>query len=205
MTQIRQLVRALVVIYYKLVHQVTVEGLDKLPERGPYVVAANHISNHDPVVLAAFVDDSIRFMAKEELFRVPVLGNVVRRLAAFPVRRQGIGIGGVRCAIRLLRAGDVVGIFPEGTRNRTDQFLSWKPGVGFVAVRADFAPIVPIAICAKPRRFVRAFHVVVGEPIVPTDGDYRLLTEQLREAVERLASSAVLQGDPLVAQPEHCD
>ena len=102
------------------IHRVSVRGLEKLPFCGPYIVASNHISTHDPILLAAFLNENIKFMAKEELFRVPVVRSIVKRLDAFPVHRNGIGIGAIRHAIRLLNMGQTVGIFPEGTRNRDE-------------------------------------------------------------------------------------
>ncbi len=72
MISVRLFLKCVVQLYYKVFHRVSVRGLEKLPVCGPYIVASNHISNHDPILLAAFLNHNIKFMAKEELFRVPV-------------------------------------------------------------------------------------------------------------------------------------
>jgi 1-acyl-sn-glycerol-3-phosphate acyltransferase len=189
MISVRLFLKCVVQLYYKVSHRVSVRGLEKLPVCGPYIVASNHISNHDPILLAAFLNHNIKFMAKKELFRVPVLRSIVKRLDAFPVHRNGIGIGAIRHAIRLLNMGQTVGIFPEGTRNRDGRPIPYKPGVGFIATRSNCAVIVPVAICAQQRRFFRSFHIVVGDPITPLDSDYRLLTEHVMKAINGLKNS----------------
>jgi 1-acyl-sn-glycerol-3-phosphate acyltransferase len=178
-----------VCLFYRSFYRVRVYGLDRLPQRGPFIVAANHVTVHDPILLGAFLHPGIRFMAKAELFEVPGLGHVIRRFGAFPVRRQGIGIGAVRHAIRLLGKGQVVGIFPEGTRSRTGALLPAKPGVGFIAVRSG-VPIVPVAISFNPRRLFRRHFIVVGEPIHLTEAlytNYRLLSQRVMDRIGELA------------------
>lgn len=182
----RVLLKCVVQLYYTLFHGVTVQGIEKLPAYGPCIIASNHITNHDPILLGAFLNPAIHFMAKEELFRRPILRWIVKRLQAFPAKRSGIGIGAIRRAIRLLNMGEVVGIFPEGTRNRDKRQLPFKPGVGFIAIRSNSVPIVPIAISVQSHRFLRQFHIIVGDPIVSLDSDYRLLSEQIRIAIDRL-------------------
>ena len=189
MISVRLFLKCIVQLYYKVFHRVSVHGLEKLPVCSPYIVASNHISTHDPILLAAFLNHNIKFMAKEELFRVPVVRSIVKRLDAFPVHRNGIGIGAIRHAIRLLNMGQTVGIFPEGTRNRDGHQIPYKPGVGFIATRSNRAVIVPVAICAQQRGFFRPIHVVVGDPITPLDSDYRLLTEHVMKAINGLKSS----------------
>ena len=151
MTNKRLFLQPVAHLYYKAVHRTTAHGLDKLPDGGPYIVASNHVSNHDPILLGTFLNHRIRFMAKEELFRVPILRFIVNRLGAFPVRRGGIGIGPIRHALWLLNWGDVVGIFPEGTRIRGGRQPTAKSGVGFIATKANHVPIVPVAICVEQR------------------------------------------------------
>ena len=94
-------------LFYRTLYRIQVEGLAQLPQCGPFIVAANHVSLHDPVLIGTFLHPGTRFMAKAELFQVPGLGRVIRRFGAFPVLRQGIGIGGIRSALRLLSDNQV--------------------------------------------------------------------------------------------------
>jgi 1-acyl-sn-glycerol-3-phosphate acyltransferase len=205
MSSLRLLLKCAVQWYYKVFHGVSVHGLEKLPVKGPCILASNHISNHDPILLAAFLDHTIQFMAKEELFRIPVLRSVAKRVHAFPVNRKGIGIGAIRHAIRVLNTGETVGIFPEGTRNRDGRPIPYKPGVGFIATKTKRAVIVPIAICARKRRLLRQFHIVVGDPITPFDLNYRLLAERVRTTIEGLKSSVEFASTSYVIGQERME
>lgn len=175
-------------LFYRTLYRIHLEGLEQLPERGPFIVAANHVSLHDPVLIGTFLHPSTRFMAKAELFQVPGLGRVIRRFGAFPVLRQGIGIGGIRSALRLLNDNHVIGIFPEGTR-RQGVFLPAKPGVGFIAARSG-VPIVPVAIIFDPSRLFRRHFIVIGETIMvhkAFQDDYRLLSQRVMDQIGELA------------------
>ncbi len=112
------LIQMFVQAHYKFFYRVKVYGQEHVPTTVPDIMAANHMSAHDPILLAAFLHPGIHFMAKEELFRNPVLHRVVRWLGAFPVSRSGSCISAIRHSLRLLKNDKIVGIFPEGKRNR---------------------------------------------------------------------------------------
>lgn len=202
MINTRSFLKCIIQIYYKTSHGVTVNGGEKLPVCGPYIIASNHISNHDPILLGVFLNPTIKFMAKDELFRIPVLRSIVKKLNAFPVKRTGTGIGAIRYAILLLKMGEVVGIFPEGTRNRDGRQLPWKPGVGFIVTKANLVPIVPIAICARRAKLFRQFHIIVGEPIIPFHSDYRLLAQDVMQTIQNLKSSVELSSTSCIVGQE---
>ncbi|WP_067934702.1 lysophospholipid acyltransferase family protein [Alicyclobacillus kakegawensis] len=180
----------LVRLYYRVFYRVRIIGRHRLwrLQQGPLLVAGNHVSMNDPVLLSAFLSPSIRFMAKEELFRVPGVSWLIRRMGAFPVHRRGIGIGAIRTGLRILEQQGVVGIFPEGTRNRGQGLLPAKPGVGFLAVRTG-SVILPVAIALHPRWVFRRNYILIGRPIVvrPYErADYRALSRQVMAVVDDL-------------------
>jgi 1-acyl-sn-glycerol-3-phosphate acyltransferase len=141
-----------------------VVGGENVPRSGPLIVAANHISNFDPPLLGVALPRPISYMAKKELFAMPVLRQLLPHLYAFPVDRQAGGTAAVRAALRLLKEGRAVGIFPEGGRNVTGTNEE-KAGAAFLAA-ASGAPVVPAAIVGsrKLRPFARVT-VVFGEPM----------------------------------------
>lgn len=132
-----------------------VEGLDRLPERGGFVLAANHVSNVDPWPLGIPLHRRyhLRFMAKSELFWFP-LGLLLDSGGAFRVRRGEGDLEAIRTAVQLCRQGDVVVIFPEGTRRRKGLRKKHRPrphtGAARVALEAR-APLVPAAIRGTDR------------------------------------------------------
>ena len=141
-----------------------VVGAEKVPKTGPLIVAANHISNFDPPLLGVALPRPVAYMAKKELFAMPVLKQLIPRLHAYPVDREAGGTAALRASLRLLKEGRAVGIFPEGGRNVTGTNEE-KAGAAFLAA-ASGAPVVPAAIVGtrKLRPFGRVT-VVFGDPV----------------------------------------
>ncbi len=154
----------------RVICELTVEGRENVPARGPLILVSNHLSLADPPLLGAVFPRPIRFMAKEELFRTPILQWVVSGYRAFPVRRGEADRQALQTTLNLLKASEVVGVFPEGTRSRSDAMAQGQPGVALIALRSR-APIIPVAITGTehifrwPRRCLRpAVTVRIGQP-----------------------------------------
>lgn len=158
----------------RCIFRVKVEGGENLPDDGAFIVACNHLSDADPVILAASVKNrrQIRFMAKKELFKVPLLAQLVKALGAFPVDRGGADVGALKYSLSLLKNGEVVGIFPQGTRHPKvhPSGTSVRNGVGMLAKRSG-AMILPACIETKNFKlipFFRRTYVRFGTSYQPT-------------------------------------
>jgi len=146
-----------------------VEGAACVPTSGPVILACNHRSNVDPVLLASAVRRPVTFMAKAELFVGP-LRWILNAIEQFPVRRGGIDREALRDCATVLGRGGVLGLFPEGTRG-DGSFTSIHPGIAYVVVR-QHCPIVPVAIIGTERvrrRFgslpwASPVRIVIGTP-----------------------------------------
>lgn len=145
-------------------HAVCVEGRERLPE-GAAILCPNHTSLRDPVYLAVACGGEmpLRFMAKAELFRVPVVNRVVKSLGAYPVRRGEADMDSIRESMSILRTGGKLLIFPEGTRVTAGKDVEAKAGAAFLAAHTG-APLVPVRI-ENARTYFRPVRVVFGEPI----------------------------------------
>ncbi len=148
---------------YRFVHR------ENIPQSGPFVLCSNHISYIDPVYLALAVDGrQVYYMAKGELFRFRPFGWLLRHLGAFPVERGKGDSGAMEVGYDHLKRGQIMGIFPEGTRSKNGRLGRAKSGVAVIAVRAG-VPVVPAAIKVKNGK-VRPFRRAVIEfapPIQP--------------------------------------
>ena len=143
-------VRAIVLALLRPFVALTVEGLDQVPRTGGFLLVANHLHNADPILIQAALKRPVHFMAKEELFRVPLISTIARLAGSFPVNRQRPGRAAIRHARELLAHGIPVGMFPEGTRSKTGQLATAYPGAGAIAV-ASRCPIAPVAIWGTER------------------------------------------------------
>lgn len=181
-------------------------GQEKIPEQGGAVVAANHPSYLDPVLLSLQVKRPIRFMAWDALFRVPLLGALLRLFGAFPVDvRPGSGRVAYAAARRLLEAGELVGIFPEGRRSRSGWMEpELRAGAARLALEAG-VPLLPATIRGAFRAWphfralpgLATIRVRYHDPIDPSP--YRALPEEeavrgLLEALRRSVERTLLPG-----------
>ncbi len=132
-------------VLLRLLFRMEVRGQEHEPLHGPVLVVSNHWSALDPPVLGCALRRPVHFMAKEELFRIPLLRTWMRAVGTFPVRRGEPDRAAIRTALELIRRGEAVVIFPEGTRNPRGYLLPAEPGAAFLALRAR-VPLLPVGI-----------------------------------------------------------
>lgn len=134
----------------------------------PVLMCSNHMSLLDPVAIITTMKHEIKFMAKKELFKIPLVGWVIKVFGAFPVNRGGADLNAMKTAIGLLKNGNYVGMFPQGTRYKGENPKNTKPknGAGMLAARAK-CDIQPVAIIMKNNKFClfRRIYVVLGDVI----------------------------------------
>src|SRR5262245_21095827 len=132
-----------------LVAKLRTEGLENIPKDGPAILASDHISWFDIPLVSVRVPRITHYMAKIELFGIPVLGGILRLLGAFPVRRGEGDREALRTAQRVLQEGNLVVIFPEGHRSG-GHLIEGKSGVALIALRAG-VPVIPVAVFGTER------------------------------------------------------
>jgi len=145
------------------IYRFDIRGLEKFPKTGGVLICANHINALDPPVVGITAPRDVHFMAKEELFTAPILKTILPKIYAFPVKRGMSDRDALRKAIAVLKSGNVMGLFPEGTRSKTGELGKGFSGAGFFAIKGE-AAVVPCAIIGPYKAFKRV-KVVYGEPI----------------------------------------
>jgi 1-acyl-sn-glycerol-3-phosphate acyltransferase len=158
-----------------LVYRARIRGREHLPKTGGYVLAPSHRSMMDIPFLAYVTPKRVRFMGKVQVFKIPVIGFLFSALGGFPVQRDGTDRKAVRDSIEILKGGEPLVVYPEGTRQHGPAIQPLQPGAAYLAIRAG-VPVVPVGIAGteeifrshgtKVPRFGRVA-IVVGEPIQP--------------------------------------
>ncbi|MFN2527157.1 MAG: lysophospholipid acyltransferase family protein [Candidatus Baltobacteraceae bacterium] len=171
-------------------------GKENVPMVGPLIVAANHASYMDPVALGVACPRPISYMAKAELFRLPLLGAIIKRVYAYPVERglKASTTGAIKKSVQILREGRAIGIFPQGTRVLQGHGET-KAGVALLASLAD-APVVPAYIWgSKDANRLHQIKVVFGPPLRLPPGrkatreDIANFTQDVMNAITSLAAT----------------
>lgn len=134
--------------------RIRVHGIEKIPENEKYIVCANHKSMIDPVFIALALDRQVHFIAKKELFEVPVLKNILKFLKAIPAQRDGKDLSVLRDSIKLIKSGKILGIFPEGTRVKEAKRENIKDGAGYIALKSK-TDILTIEIISSYKPFFK--------------------------------------------------
>lgn len=186
---LKPLALALMRLYFRLDSR----GREHVPRQGPLLLVSNHASVLDPPLVAAMTPRPLYFLAKEELFRLPLFGRLIRALHARPVRRDGTDTRALKSALRLLEEQRAVLIFPEGTRGRDGRLGAGKPGAGMLAILSG-APVVPVYIAGTERALPpggifplpRKVRVTFGPPLTFKRADDDGRKERYREAAQEM-------------------
>ena len=178
---------------FRFFQPVTVEGLENLPRQGA-LLCPNHSSNWDPVLLVITlpIDYRLHIMAKESLFRIPVVNWVIRKLGAFPVSRGNSDLQAVKTAIQSIKSGDNLLIFPEGTRVEQEGEVQAKGGVAMIAIRTG-AVLVPVFVDGKKRIF-RKSRIIFGKPYKPSYTGRHGTAEEMQAIADEVLRQAYALG-----------
>jgi 1-acyl-sn-glycerol-3-phosphate acyltransferase len=165
---------------FRVVYRIQPVGRENIPE-GRAVVCATHSSWMDPffLMLAAGKEHHLHIMAKAELFKVPVLGYVMRRIGSYSVDRGNNDVAAIRTSLRYLKDDQKIAMFPEGTRVTSDEATAAKNGAVRLAARAN-APVVPVYIPRKKWLFSRQ-RIVIGKPYFINPEHIKLSSETYTE------------------------
>jgi len=202
--------KALLRVAFVLTGGIRRGGWVNVPSSGGVLICPNHLSDADPAAVAVTLPRTAYFMAKEELFAVPFLGRLLKIFRAFPVRRDSADRAALRRTEELLRAGEVVVIFPEGGGNAEGTLQPLHPGALLVALRTR-VPVVPAALfhtnrvweygAPRPRRAGVTIEVIYGEPLDLSDlygkkGAAEEATKRLTHQLARMLGQPVPDGKP---------
>ncbi len=181
-----------------------VVGRESIPREGGLIVAANHLSYLDPplVGLSLWPYRKLHYVAKRELFKIPFLGFILRLVNAFPVKRGKPDRIAMERALRLLRKGEAVCIFPEGTRSINGRLQRPELGISLLVLRSG-APVLPIAVINTDKALPRGaiilhpakIRVYIGQAFHPTrEGDPKYLKEEIAKQVMKRIGELLERG-----------
>ncbi len=179
-------------LYLRIVHRLIIRGGERIPSTGPVILCANHTSYLDAMLVGLCTPRPVRFMVFRSFYEHPVLGFFIRRGGGIPVSQNGTDAEAFKSALRLLKQGEVLGIFPEGRLSRTGLPSTGRPGAVLLAALSG-ASLVPVTIAGaffiypRGQKLPRpgAVRVTVHLP-VPVDPGLKKDHDYLREVTDRL-------------------
>ena len=189
---------------FKILYRVSVTDIQKIPKKGKYIICSNHISYLDPVLVGSYNPRYTYFMAKEELFSVSFLSNLVTYLNAFPISRVVFDRNVFNTSLNILKNENILMLFPEGTRSTDGVIRDGKKGVGLISLLSG-APIIPMALCGsnkiiqKPHKriFFPKIKIIIGDIIdtasIIEKNDrkkaIKLIVDETMESIKKLYSA----------------
>ncbi|MCK5595404.1 1-acyl-sn-glycerol-3-phosphate acyltransferase [bacterium] len=187
-------------IFCKIYFRLEIRGADNVPKKGGVLVASNHSSFLDPVIVGVGIFRSTYYLTKQSLLDIPVLGLLIKALHTIPVKREQVGISTFKKLIKSLNSKKAVILFPEGTRSTDGKLGQGKLGVGMLALKTG-VPIVPVYIDGAAKAFPKhgkwiqpkKIRVVFGKPIMPKSRDvamqrlyYKKVSTEVMESINSL-------------------
>ncbi|RTE10481.1 lysophospholipid acyltransferase family protein [Paenibacillus whitsoniae] len=178
-------------LFFGLFFRLRAIGVENVPAQGAVVLCGNHTSLLDPPILGTPLRRMVHFMAKAELFDIPLFGTLITKVGAFPVKRGGVSRESIRLAVQLLKDGNMLGVFPEGSRSNAGGM--GKKGAASLALKAG-AAVVPVAIIGNYSIF-RRMTIVYGKPLDlsayagASSEDLEQATDVIMKEIRRLHAS----------------
>lgn len=205
------ILKPLVVAVMRLYWRLQGHGYQHVPRSGPVLLVANHSSVLDPPLVGGMAPRRVSFLAKAELFDIPLFGRLIRGLNAHPVRREGADPAALRTALRLLERGEILLVFPEGTRGEEGVLRAGKPGAGMLAVLSG-APVVPVYIRGSGQAWPRGrwiprptkITVAFGPPLRFEREDDARTKKESYEAASRAMMAAIARLKDAADRTEPC-
>ena len=191
--------------FFKFFFRVKLSGSENEPKDGAYLACPNHLSNNDVLITAACLKRKVHFFAKAELFKIPVLKQLITALGAFPVKRGAADVSAIKKTIQLLDEGKCVGLYPQGTRRRgvDPRQTEVKAGIAMIVYRKD-VPILPICIQTKKMKILpfRKTFVTLGKPIYRDELGFKKGTKSEYENAshiifDRITEMLIPDGDTI--------
>jgi 1-acyl-sn-glycerol-3-phosphate acyltransferase len=173
-------------------------GYKNIPAKGPAIIACNHVSFLDPVIVGLGTRRKVNFLARAGLFEIPFFGSLIRKLGAFPLKREGVNdISAIKHSLKSLKKGELLVVFPEGTRSYDGEMQEAHAGVGLLAVKAQ-VPVIPAYVkgaeLAMPRnsKIIKPVQITAkfGLPIYPASRNegtgYKEFSFRIMDAIKAL-------------------
>jgi 1-acyl-sn-glycerol-3-phosphate acyltransferase len=171
-------------------------GTEKIPQSGSYIVVCNHASNLDPPILGAAISRPTSFMAKEELFRVPILKTAIALCGAYPVKRDAGDLAAIKSAIKSIDRGWLSGIFLGGTRTNDGKISEPKLGAALIAAKTQ-TPLIPASIWGTeksqkssnlwlPTPITIRFGNIIAPPQSSKKEDLQIVTKQCAKVINEM-------------------
>ncbi len=177
-----KLARAVFSIFFRLFFRWKIYGRENIPSEGVYIICSNHINWFDPPLVGGAVrtGTQICFMAKGELFQIPIFSYLIRKLGAFPVRRYKADRQAIQHALNALKERKSLGLFPEGSRSKTGELQKPHHGPSLIVLRGG-EPVIPVAI-KGPYRLFRPIKINIGAPIyfAPKEKSNKITRNEVR-------------------------
>ncbi|WP_134683278.1 lysophospholipid acyltransferase family protein [Brevibacillus migulae] len=175
-------------LLFSTIYRWRVIGAENIPTEGAVILCSNHISLLDPPLVGSGIERQVHFMAKEELFRIPVIGYLITQFGAFPVKRGAGDRSAIRNTLKLLEEGKIFGIFPEGTRSTTGEVGEGLSGASMFALKSD-ASVIPVGIVGPYKPF-RPITIIYGKPIdLSAQRAVKADSELMKETTELIMQS----------------
>lgn len=188
--------KGIVWVFFHIFYRIDVKGYDNIPNDRGALVCPNHFHWFDPLLVAICFKRPVKFMAKYELFQKPILGFLLRKIYAYPVKRGEADLSAMRNTLRILKDKQLVGIFPEGTRIKGEKLGEANPGVAVFSIKTG-SPAIPVLILGNYKPFTR-MSITIGKPVElsqykkdkMTNEDYLETSQIIMRKIEELKKEA---------------
>ncbi len=182
-------------VYFRTFYKVEIIGLDNIPQTGAVILTCNHVSNFDPPLVGGFVGlrrDPI-YIIKKELLSVPLIGAMLKSFGFIAIDRyrKGGDLHSLKQALKVIKSGKALFIFPEGTRSKTGKPIKPKAGVGFLLWHCQ-APVIPIRVFNTEKLpFTRNLKVVIGKPFMLEKQEGKQTKEQFQDFADQVMQQII--------------
>ena len=180
-------IRVLGQILFAIIARVRLSGLENVPAEGPFIIASNHLSWFDVPLIPAYLSRPVIYMAKEETF-LSRIGWLVRFMGAFPVKRGEADRQALRAAGEQLKEGNIIVIFPEGTRSKTHTMARGHSGLGMIALRSG-VPVLPVAVTGSEKllkKFRPRVTITYGQPMILKPKGQKVTREDVDDVTKQV-------------------